>query len=141
MKPLPSVIQVYALMIQDEKQREFHSSTFQFMSDSASMNVKSSRGHFRNNQEINQFKGNYEAKKNITCNFCKKPAHSANKCYRLIGFPKDFKFTKGTRIVAANASSFQSTNGEGTTQQANHVHSTNIQSLPQLSNEQIQQYH
>ena len=37
--------------------------------------------------------------KRIICNHCKKPGHIASKCYRLIGFPKDFKFTKNKRFA------------------------------------------
>lgn len=89
MKPLPSTIQAYALLIQEDKQREVHSPS-QFIADSAYMNV------------INQNQGSYKGKvdgKKIICRNCKMPGHSASKCYRIIGFPKDFKFTKGKNIV------------------------------------------
>ncbi|XP_075091857.1 uncharacterized protein LOC142172007 [Nicotiana tabacum] len=33
-------------------------------------------------------------KNNLICSHCKKPGHSVDKCYRIIGFPSDFKFTK-----------------------------------------------
>ncbi|XP_070046976.1 uncharacterized protein [Nicotiana tomentosiformis] len=29
------------------------------------------------------------------CKYCKKPGHKAENCYKLIGFPSNFKFTKG----------------------------------------------
>uniref|UniRef100_A0A251V8N4 Uncharacterized protein n=1 Tax=Helianthus annuus TaxID=4232 RepID=A0A251V8N4_HELAN len=38
------------------------------------------------------------------CTNCKKNGHTADTCYRLIGFPKEFKFTKSKRF-AANVSS------------------------------------
>ncbi|KAK9061154.1 hypothetical protein SSX86_018334 [Deinandra increscens subsp. villosa] len=81
MQPLPSVNQAYALIIQDEKQRELHSSN-SFVSDSSSMNVE--RYH----------------KKSVVCSNCKKSGHHISKCYRLIGFPKDFKFTKSKNSMA-----------------------------------------
>ncbi|KAL4576370.1 hypothetical protein LXL04_012463 [Taraxacum kok-saghyz] len=118
MKPLPSVAQAYALLIQDEKQREFNSSS-NFFPESAAMNSKAN---------VNFTKNNYEGKdnkKNIICNFCKKPGHIANKCYRLIGFPKEFKFTKG-KGVAANAGGFHISNEE--------------QNNPEVSKEQFQQF-
>ena len=34
------------------------------------------------------------------CNYCKKTGHSIDKCYRLHGFPPNFKFTKGRKMVA-----------------------------------------
>ncbi|KAM0048148.1 putative RNA-directed DNA polymerase [Helianthus debilis subsp. tardiflorus] len=87
MQPLPSINHAYALLIQDEKQREIHS-TNHFASDSASMNVHS-----------NSQTGKYDNKKNLVCSNCKKSGHTVNKCYRIIGFPKDFKFTKGKRFA------------------------------------------
>lgn len=45
-----------------------------------------------------------------------------NKCYRLVGFPKDFKFTKN-KSVAANVSNLQATN------------ESNSSSVSQISNE------
>ncbi|KAH0679932.1 hypothetical protein KY284_021017 [Solanum tuberosum] len=40
-----------------------------------------------------QYEG--KGKKNTTvCSFCKKFGHTVDKCYRVIGFPTDFKFTK-----------------------------------------------
>ncbi|KAI3761944.1 hypothetical protein L1987_52367 [Smallanthus sonchifolius] len=44
---------------------------------------------------------NSRARKGSICSHCKKPGHDASKCYRLIGFPKDFKFTRSK--AAANA--------------------------------------
>ncbi|XP_076910198.1 uncharacterized protein LOC143567756 [Bidens hawaiensis] len=87
MQHLPSINQAYALLIQDEKQREIHSSVM-FPSNSASMNVNSQA-------QSNQY-GRYDKKSDICSNF-KRTGHHASKCYRLIGFPKDFKFTKSKR--------------------------------------------
>lgn len=46
MKPLPSVAQAYALLIQDEKQREVHSVSH-FLPESASMNAKTGTHFFQ----------------------------------------------------------------------------------------------
>lgn len=40
---------------------------------------------------------NHVTKKPITCNHCKKSGHVKSQCYRLHGFPSDFKFTKSKR--------------------------------------------
>ncbi|KAF5760028.1 putative transcription factor interactor and regulator CCHC(Zn) family [Helianthus annuus] len=85
MKPLPSIGQAYALLVQDKKQREIHSST-QFVSESAAMNVS----------DTNRFQNN----KSVVCPNCNKVGHLANKCYRIIGFPKDTKFTKNKKFAA-----------------------------------------
>ncbi|XP_035829956.1 uncharacterized protein LOC110864935 [Helianthus annuus] len=91
MQPLPTINQAYALVIQDEKQREIHAVSM-FPSESASMNVNS---HIPSNQY-----GRNDNKKSVICSNCKKNGHHASKCYRLIGFPKDFKFTKSRRGAA-----------------------------------------
>ena len=75
-----------------KNKREVHSSS-NFFPESAAMNINYGTSYVKNNYEG---KG---SKRSITCNFMK-PGHTANKCYRLIGFPKDFKFTKGKGIVA-----------------------------------------
>ncbi|XP_049370109.1 uncharacterized protein LOC125835013 [Solanum verrucosum] len=51
---------------------------------------------------LGQKSGYYEAKQkktNLVCSNCKKPGHSVDKCYRIIGFPSDFKFTKAKRFL------------------------------------------
>ena len=35
------------------------------------------------------------------CDYCKKSGHIEEKCYRLHGFPQDFKFTKGKNSGSA----------------------------------------
>lgn len=55
-------------------------------------------------------RNNYEGKKNVICSLCKKFGHCADKCYIIVDFPKDFKFTKG-KSVASNVVSIQSSDG------------------------------
>ncbi|XP_055803417.1 uncharacterized protein LOC129872456 [Solanum dulcamara] len=72
--PLPNVNVAYSILIQDEKQREKH-------------------GNYEQKE-----KGKFDTRKNnLTCSHCKKPGHSIDKCYRIVGFPADFKFTKTRR--------------------------------------------
>ncbi|KAJ0581298.1 putative retrotransposon Copia-like protein [Helianthus annuus] len=92
MKPLPSISAAYAILIQDEKQREIHSTNI-FAPESSSMNVTAQTSQFRT-----------ENKKVVVCSHYKKYGHTSNKCYRLVGFPKDFKFTKNKRFSANSAS-------------------------------------
>ncbi|XP_075098788.1 uncharacterized protein LOC142175707 [Nicotiana tabacum] len=35
---------------------------------------------------------------NETCSHCKKVGHTVSDCYRIIGFPEDFEFTKGNQV-------------------------------------------
>ncbi|XP_069144346.1 uncharacterized protein [Solanum lycopersicum] len=93
LSPLPSVYHAYSLLMQDEKQREVYMSS-QYLGNSASF--------LATNQTIlDQKSGYYEAKQKKTilvCSNCKKLGHSVDKCYRIIGFPSDFKFTKSKRF-------------------------------------------
>lgn len=36
----------------------------------------------------------------LFCKYCKKTGHLINKCYKLHGFPSNFKFTKGRKTVS-----------------------------------------
>ena len=97
--PLPSVSQIYNLLLQEENHRDIQSSGH-FMADASSLNANASRNpsmSFKNNRP----------KSSLTCSYCKKSGHLVEKCYRLHGFPSDFKFTK-TKKFAANASTSES---------------------------------
>ena len=110
MSPLPSISQVYSMLIQEEKQREIRSASH-FLTESASLAVEASKpsqfykGRMdKGDSRADHFHGGVarnEAKKsNLFCNYCKKPGHSIDKCYRLHGFPPNFKFKGGRRVAA-----------------------------------------
>lgn len=92
--PLPSIGQVYNLLLQEEAQREIHSSN-NFLADAAANSVSRSYP----NQYRNKNSGDIR-KSTLTCNYCKKPGHIMAKCYRLHGFPNDFKFTNSKKVAA-----------------------------------------
>ncbi|XP_019251346.1 PREDICTED: uncharacterized protein LOC109230286 [Nicotiana attenuata] len=49
----------------------------------------------------------------LLCKYCKKNGHTIDKCYKLNGFPQNFKFTKGRKFgTTANAESSTSGNSE-----------------------------
>nr|XP_016513327.1 PREDICTED: uncharacterized protein LOC107830311 [Nicotiana tabacum] len=88
MKPLPSVGNVYSIILSDEKQRQV-SSTSQFSSQSASFHARISKPSFPS-------KVSFEGTRNsLIYKYCKKPGHSIDKCYKLHGYPSNFKFSKG----------------------------------------------
>ncbi|OIT37115.1 hypothetical protein A4A49_61999, partial [Nicotiana attenuata] len=37
----------------------------------------------------------------LFCDYCKKPGHTRDNCYRIHDFPQDFKFTKGRNAASA----------------------------------------
>ncbi|XP_060188843.1 uncharacterized protein LOC132617784 [Lycium barbarum] len=92
--PLPSIGQAYSLVIQDEKQREIHSSP-SYPTDAGSF-VANTQPEERRNNDYRGNRGNfYEQKKEtVMCSYCKKIGHTIEKCYKIHGFPSNFKFTK-----------------------------------------------
>ncbi|XP_019224054.1 PREDICTED: uncharacterized protein LOC109205763 [Nicotiana attenuata] len=88
MKPLPSVGNVYSIILSDEKQRQV-SSASQFSSQSASFHAGTSKPSFPS-------KVSFDGTRNsLICKYCKIPGHSIDKCYKLHGYPSHFKFNKG----------------------------------------------
>ncbi|XP_015087154.1 uncharacterized protein LOC107030370 [Solanum pennellii] len=82
MKPIPTVSNVYNILLADEKRRQI-SCTSQFSSGSASFSAEASTSK------------PYSGSSKLTIS-SKKPGHSIDKCYRLHGFPSTFKFTRGS---------------------------------------------
>nr|XP_009597238.1 uncharacterized protein LOC104093214 [Nicotiana tomentosiformis] len=67
--------------------------------ESASFIVANQPENFRKFNENMMLKTSFESKKNAgICSYCKKPGYSIDKCYRIHGFPADFKFTKQKRF-------------------------------------------
>ena len=138
--PLPNIGQAYSLVIQDEKQREIHA-TPAYPGDSGSFIVANSGE--RKYPDLKAQKGGnsgYDGKKsNVICAYCKKPGHSVDKCYKIHGFPADFKFTKPRKFQSTSQGStaFNSSvynQSEGFTQR-----DTNAPEVQALSQENITQ--
>ncbi|XP_075077277.1 uncharacterized protein LOC142164012 [Nicotiana tabacum] len=94
MNPLPPISKAYSLLQQDENQRKTPSTIPNFSTDFASFSISSTPATA--NRTFTQ-KVNFDSRKNmplISCKYCKKPSHRVDTCYRLHGFPADFKFTK-----------------------------------------------
>ncbi|XP_019259440.1 PREDICTED: uncharacterized protein LOC109237572 [Nicotiana attenuata] len=90
MKPLPSMAQAFSLLVQEEKQREFKPNNHLNL-NSTSLHVNANPQHqgsfgtrsFRTNYTVNN--GN---KGRPFCDYCKKPGHTKEKCYKLHGYPQ-----------------------------------------------------
>ncbi|XP_070047351.1 uncharacterized protein [Nicotiana tomentosiformis] len=109
MNPLPSIAQAFSILIQEEKQREVMPSNH-LMMESASMNVsglanpvfRTNYAQQRNTTGNNSYRGSYPSNRShLFCDYCKKQGHTKDKCYKLHGFPQDFKFTKGKSTASA----------------------------------------
>lgn len=107
--PLPTSGQAYNILQQEEYQREIHSGAH-FLNESASLNASSSNYATQGSSSSNFQKrhGNDQKKSSMFCSYCKKPGHLIDKCFRIQGFPPDFKFTKSKRVAAQAEISEQS---------------------------------
>ncbi|KAH0645108.1 hypothetical protein KY284_032992 [Solanum tuberosum] len=116
--PLPTIGQAYSLVIQDEKQREIHAAPA-YLGDSASFLVGNARERRNNEYKSNQ--GNYAKKSSLVCNYCKKTGHTIDQCYKIHGFPDDFKFSKPKRYQKGPVAGNVFSTGEAS-QQGNSDH-------------------
>ncbi|XP_009765097.1 uncharacterized protein [Nicotiana sylvestris] len=107
MHPLPSLDNVYNIL-QDEKQRQVLPSP-QAYSESASFHANSNKlppqfspqqqySHKLKFDQYNQRVNPDHNKASLFCKYCKKPGHLIKKCYKLHGFPQNFKFTRGKKF-------------------------------------------
>ncbi|GMI84995.1 hypothetical protein HRI_002168800 [Hibiscus trionum] len=81
MQPLPTVNKAYSMLVQEEAQR-VHLSGISSIPDSSAFYSHASAG----SSDRMRFLGIFD--------YCKLKGHKWENCYRLIGFPSDFKFTK-----------------------------------------------
>lgn len=91
--PLPSLGQVYNILLQEEAQRNIHCSGH-FMEDAASLNARVNSSQFKPKTLTDK------PKSTLHCNYFKKSGHLIDKCYRLHGFPNGFKFNKPGNFAA-----------------------------------------
>ncbi|XP_075101656.1 uncharacterized protein LOC142177092 [Nicotiana tabacum] len=103
MKPVPSVTQAYAMLVSDESQR-----TIAAISGILGPLHNVHAGHYESTIFYSakptggqKFRKNY----NIQCEFCKLKGHSKENCYKIIGYPSDYKYKKkgGAPTTASNA--------------------------------------
>ncbi|XP_074373832.1 uncharacterized protein LOC141714199 [Apium graveolens] len=84
MKPLPSLSQSYAMLLQEESQRTSNCSLMN--TENVAMAVKSS---FQGNK--NQIKNNYGRRSSdiaaVVCDYCHMTGHLKDKCYCIHGYP------------------------------------------------------
>nr|XP_016502074.1 PREDICTED: uncharacterized protein LOC107820328 [Nicotiana tabacum] len=113
MNPLPSIAQAFSILIQEEKQKEVKPHN-EFVMESASLNASAGNNNFKTSYSTNGYnagnnanKGGYSLNKHrLFCEYCKKPGHSKDKCFKLHGYPQNSKYpsycnnNKGNRVAS-----------------------------------------
>ncbi|XP_075091055.1 uncharacterized protein LOC107763937 [Nicotiana tabacum] len=107
MQPPPTLDSAYNILLQDENQRQVQY-TPQLVPEAASFNVNANNKDFHPNANNKTFPPKkytqkmdfHQSRGNILCKYRKKPGHLIDKCYKLYGFPQNFKFNKGKRMAA-----------------------------------------
>nr|TKS14683.1 hypothetical protein D5086_0000047570 [Populus alba] len=97
MKELPSVREVYSLIIQEEKQREIGSPVIEGVSIAAAVKTQKRAGssHHRSGNQTS-FRGtptSYE--RTLHCTYCNQDHHTIDHCYKLHGYPPGHKLYHG----------------------------------------------
>jgi len=142
MSPLPSISQVYSMLIQEEKQREIRSSGHFFI-DSAFLAVetvkqqqpykgKTDKSKVRFDSSYGRFEKVEGRKSSMFCNYCKKPGHAIEKCYRLHGFPPSTEYKGGRRFAAMAQPNDQEGECHGSQLSQTNVLGLNVEQSSQL---------
>ncbi|XP_042944479.1 uncharacterized protein LOC122278348 [Carya illinoinensis] len=96
MDPLPSINKVFSLVIQEERQKLISSRC------TSSAFVESVALATKGDTSFKTFKGNPRNK--LLCSHCSLIGHTVDKCYKLHGYPPNYKFRDKSKVPAsANA--------------------------------------
>ncbi|XP_019260138.1 PREDICTED: uncharacterized protein LOC109238158 [Nicotiana attenuata] len=119
MNPLPSIAQAFSLLIQEERQREIKP-TDHLILESSALNANTARpSTFRTNYSLNN---NHNNKNRPFCDYCKRPGHTKEKCYKLHGYPQSFGQNLGHN---QNPNAGQSSFNQNTRQGSNYNYNYN----------------
>lgn len=94
MKDLPSSSEVYRILIQEQVHQEISKTT---MDESQEFNMackveKRKYNEYRGNDYKNKnYKGNKRQNNNLFCEHCKIGGHTYEKCWKVHGYPPNFK--------------------------------------------------
>ena len=94
MSPLPSISHVYRLLLQEESHKKLYQPPTQ--SNDEVMAFAANRKFFRQSGNTDQ-KSKYNQ---YFCDHCKTPGHTVQRCYKLHGYPANFKTDRDKRVAA-----------------------------------------
>ncbi|XP_019240598.1 PREDICTED: uncharacterized protein LOC109234812 [Nicotiana attenuata] len=86
MIPTPTINEAYGMVVQDESQRAKTVNISGLEIGAAAMAYNSGQG----------FPSGYKQKAQVLCDYCKLKGHTKDVCYKLVGYPPDYKPKKKT---------------------------------------------
>ncbi|XP_019241435.1 PREDICTED: uncharacterized protein LOC109221405 [Nicotiana attenuata] len=108
MYPTPSIDKAYSLLLQEERQRSIQplvsspleSSSFNASAQKMGNYLGQRKSNFTtypgNGNKFGMHKGN--EKNNLFCTYCQKPGHTVERCFKIHGYPTNFKPNKPRRF-------------------------------------------
>ncbi|XP_070012657.1 uncharacterized protein [Nicotiana sylvestris] len=122
MTPVPSINKAYSLLVDVESQRNLANFT-QMMQVTEGNDSTAMYGNKNPNPGTGQFRAQ---KKTLICDYCNYKGHTRENCYKLIGYPQDFKSNLKMKKKGSNSGTY-----------ANHVN-TNYSPTMQNAHMQMQ---
>lgn len=108
LEPLPSITEVFSLIVQEERQREISSG------DSHSNEVAAFFTRTQNfaNRQMNRSVTSSQRKDKPVCSHCGLTGHTVDKCYKLHRYPPGYKFKNKpqTPFISANHATSENSN-------------------------------
>ncbi|XP_070056584.1 uncharacterized protein [Nicotiana tomentosiformis] len=118
MNPLPSIAQAFSLLIQEERQREIKPNNHLALESSALSASTNRPGSFKTNYSPSN---NYNNRNKPFCDYCKRPGHIKEKCYKLHGYPQSFSQNQNPNTNHNQTSNFN----QNPRQSFNYNHNSN----------------
>jgi len=94
MSPLPSLSQMYSLLVQEEKQWQVRSGS-QFQSESTSFSVNTATGSGGNAVKGSASRRPDGKRSSLFCEHCKRSGHIVDRCYKVHGYPSNTNNRQG----------------------------------------------
>ncbi|KAH0640292.1 hypothetical protein KY285_036878 [Solanum tuberosum] len=105
MSHVPTINQAYYMIVNDECQKVTYSRSTIGLSNISITGVDS-LGMYSRTGGISSTQGYNKSKKNfiVVCEFCRCKGHTKDQCYKLIGYPSDFKSKRKVNVIIGDGS-------------------------------------
>ncbi|KAH9672059.1 retrotran gag 3 domain-containing protein [Citrus sinensis] len=141
MEPLPNVGKAYSIIHQEERQRLLHvSSQPSIESTALTANNKTQMTSRQNHSHLSHLHGVQETqgRGRPFCDHCEKYGHIKAKCYKIVGYPPNWKHSNRSHVAAPATTKPQQLNDHPIPTDKNSSSQPTIQ-IPGLTAEQYQQ--